>query len=109
MQVVHSVELGVPAGTLYSLDMNLSGLYVMYSVKVQMQCHCDGCQVIIGSSLSLGGSADGGGGIGLRGTCLGGSLDCTADNCSEQLQDEDEDHQERDNHKETKSCHHPHM
>ena len=81
----------------------------MYSVEVQVQCHCYGCQVIIGRCGCSGGSGlnsrcgSGLGGIGLR------SLYCTADNHTKQFQDEDKDNQKGDDHAEAYACHHPHM
>ena len=90
MQVVHSVELGVPAGALYSLNVNLGGFHVMYSVEVQMQSHCDGGQIIIGRCLGCCGS---GLGCGSLSCCLGlfclGSLNRTAYNCTQQFKNED--------------------
>ena len=107
MQVVHSVELGVPTGALYSLDMNLCRFYVMYSVKVQMQSHGDGCQVIIGRCFSRSGLSGGSGNC--LGLCCLGSLNRTAYNCTQQFKNEDKDNQQSNDHAESQSGNHPDM
>ena len=106
MQVVHSVELGVPTGALYSLDMNLGGFHVMSSVKVQMESHCDGCQVIIGRCGSRSGLSGGSLGYCL-GLCCLGILNRTAYNCTQQFKNEDKDNQQSNDHAESQSGYQP--
>ena len=64
----------------------------MYSVKVQMQSHGDGCQVIIGRCFSRSGLSGGSGNC--LGLCCLGSLNRTAYNCTQQFKNEDKDNQQ---------------
>lgn len=106
MQVVHTIELGIPGGiaALYILDGDLCGLFIMNSVEIQMQCHCDGCNRHVIGILhgSLGGRS-----LNCR-SSFGSSLRSlgsgdSAYNGTQSLKDEDEHDEQDDDHAESNS------